>query len=136
MEASNSEETITEEYDHQSVTNNRSYVCEIEEVESGRFSDNKTGLSLASIKENIEGSLIPGCIDQNPEECVCVGVGKGESSMDALKWTLKHLINSQGTTINLVHVFPEIHYIPSPCKFPLTFYFFSDAPLLASIVSI
>ncbi|KAI9124127.1 hypothetical protein K1719_005427 [Acacia pycnantha] len=48
------------------------------------------------------------------EECVYVGVGKSETSMEALSWTLKHLITSPSTMLYLIHVFPEIKYIPNP----------------------
>ncbi|KAE8715135.1 D6 protein kinase like 2 [Hibiscus syriacus] len=50
------------------------------------------------------------------EDSVYVAVGKSQSSMDALSWTLSHFVDSStnATTLFLVHVFPEIHYIPSP----------------------
>ncbi|KAK4259169.1 hypothetical protein QN277_005526 [Acacia crassicarpa] len=48
------------------------------------------------------------------EECVYVGVGKSETSMKALSWTLKHLITSPSTMVYLIHVFPEIKHIPNP----------------------
>ncbi|MQM04305.1 hypothetical protein Taro_037099 [Colocasia esculenta] len=46
-------------------------------------------------------------------EDVYVAVGKGGSSMDALVWALKQLNSSSGF-VYLVHVFPEVHHIPTP----------------------
>ncbi|XP_028755014.1 U-box domain-containing protein 35-like [Neltuma alba] len=34
--------------------------------------------------------------------------------MEALSWTLKHLITSPSTMVYLIHVFPEIKHIPNP----------------------
>jgi hypothetical protein len=45
-------------------------------------------------------------------------VGKSDSSMDALAWTLKHAV-TPSTIVYLVHVFLETWYIPSPCKLSL-----------------
>lgn len=37
--------------------------------------------------------------------------------MDALVWTLNHLLHPfSEIVVNLIHVFPQLHYIPSPCK--------------------
>ncbi|KAL3740968.1 hypothetical protein ACJRO7_022137 [Eucalyptus globulus] len=48
-------------------------------------------------------------------ECVYVAVReKSETSMDALTWTLKNaVVNVSNTTVFLVHVFPEIRFVPS-----------------------
>ncbi|KAK3432274.1 hypothetical protein EUGRSUZ_E03842 [Eucalyptus grandis] len=48
-------------------------------------------------------------------ECVYVAVGaKGQTSMDALTWTLKKAVADRSNTIVfLVHVFPEIRFVPS-----------------------
>lgn len=48
-------------------------------------------------------------------DCVYVAVGaKGETSMDALTWTLKNAVaDRSNTTVFLVHVFPETRFIPS-----------------------
>ncbi|KAH7545402.1 hypothetical protein FEM48_Zijuj01G0089700 [Ziziphus jujuba var. spinosa] len=49
------------------------------------------------------------------DDSVYVAVGKSESSMDALTWTVKHAINpSSSTMVYLIHIFPEVRYIPSP----------------------
>ena len=74
------------------------------------------GVGMASIKEEIESSLFS--LDLNyaeEEDSVYVAVEKSESSMDAFSWTLAHFVNTS-TTLYLIHVFPEIRYIPSPCK--------------------
>ncbi|KAK9134002.1 hypothetical protein Scep_013530 [Stephania cephalantha] len=49
------------------------------------------------------------------EEDVYVAVGKNGSSMDALKWALKQSqLNNTCIVVYLIHVFPEIHHIPTP----------------------
>lgn len=49
---------------------------------------------------------------------VAVGKSNSKSSMEALLWTLKHAISSPSSAIvYLIHVFPVIRLIPSPCKF-------------------
>ncbi|WJX96989.1 hypothetical protein P8452_78117 [Trifolium repens] len=50
------------------------------------------------------------------EECVYVAVGKSDTSMEALSWTLNNLIthHSTNTMLYLIHVFPEIKHIPHP----------------------
>ncbi|KAI9123366.1 hypothetical protein K1719_004666 [Acacia pycnantha] len=60
------------------------------------------------------GSWAASAVAQVEEECVYVGVGKSETSMEALSWTLKHLITSPSTIVYLIHVFPEIKHIPNP----------------------
>ncbi|XP_027338889.1 U-box domain-containing protein 35-like isoform X2 [Abrus precatorius] len=49
----------------------------------------------------------------NEEDTVYVAVGKGQSSMVALSWTLNNL-PSPSTMLYLVHVFPEINHVPNP----------------------
>lgn len=91
-------------------------VCEIEEenYSSDLFEINH-GVPLESIKEDIEGSLFSFDVyGEHQKDCVYVGVGKSESSIDALSWTLKNAIIDSNTMVFLVHIFPEIHFIPSP----------------------
>lgn len=38
----------------------------------------------------------------------------GDSSMEALSWALKHAVTPSTTTVYLIHVFPEIKFIPTP----------------------
>ncbi|KAJ1427108.1 Rossmann-like alpha/beta/alpha sandwich fold [Sesbania bispinosa] len=47
------------------------------------------------------------------EDSVYVAVGKSETSMEALLWTLNNLTN-HSTILYLIHVFPEIKHIPNP----------------------
>jgi hypothetical protein len=72
---------------------------------------------MASIREEVEGNLVSFDV-QNWEDNVYVAVGKSDSSMDALAWTLKHAV-TPSTIVYLVHVFLETWYIPSPCKLSL-----------------
>jgi hypothetical protein len=94
-------------------------VCEIEEEKySSDLFEINHGVPLESIKEDIEGSVFSFDVyGEHQKDCVYVGVGKSESSMDALSWTLKNAIIDSNTMVFLIHIFPEIHYIPSPCKF-------------------
>ncbi|RWR76194.1 U-box domain-containing protein 35 [Cinnamomum micranthum f. kanehirae] len=50
--------------------------------------------------------------DEENGEDVYVAVGKSNSSMEALQWTLKN-IATQSTFVYLIHVFPEVHQIPT-----------------------
>lgn len=53
------------------------------------------------------------------ESCVYVAVGKSNTSMEALSWTLNNLFtitHSTNTILYLIHVFPEIKHIPNPCN--------------------
>lgn len=98
-----------------------SSVSEIEE-ESSSTSEiievNDHGLvRMETIKEeSFEAGSLYSLDLQSLEDSVYVGVGKSESSMEALVWTIKHAVTSPSTVVYLVHVFPEILYIPSPCK--------------------
>lgn len=94
-------------------------------------------IELKTIKEEVEveesdddGSLfsidfkeIEGAHDKIH---VAVGINKNneDSSMDALLWTLKHAVIPSSTIVYLIHVFPFIRLIPSPCKFILSSYLF------------
>ncbi|XP_075664619.1 U-box domain-containing protein 35-like [Castanea sativa] len=96
-----------------------SSVSEIEE-ESSSTSEiievNDHGLArMETIKEESFGASSLYSLDlQSLEDSVYVAVGKSESSMEALVWTLKNAVTSPSTMVYLVHVFPEILYIPSP----------------------
>lgn len=65
-----------------------------------------------------------GSLSSSNGEDVYVAVGKKKSSMDALSWALKHLVKPS-SFVYLVHVFPEVHHVPTPCKFHSLFFFFS-----------
>lgn len=101
---------------------------ELFEINNWNNNGREEGLGLASIKEEVDGSLFSFDI-QNGEDNVYVAVGKSESSMDALAWTLKHVVNNRSTFVYLIHVFPELRYIPTPCTLrkspPLSLSFYS-----------
>ncbi|KAI4371185.1 hypothetical protein MLD38_019451 [Melastoma candidum] len=72
---------------------------------------------LDTIKENVGGrSSFPYDFDGLSEDCVYVAVGiKGESSVDALSWALRNEVDRpSSTTVCLIHVFQETHFVPSP----------------------
>jgi len=73
--------------------------------------------SLDTISEDCESSVFSFDIDNNNDkDVVHVAVDNvGESSMEALSWTLKHAV-TPSTTVYLIHIFPEIRLIPSPCE--------------------
>ncbi|CAL5199492.1 unnamed protein product [Lathyrus oleraceus] len=48
------------------------------------------------------------------DDVVYVVVGETCSSMEALSWTLKHLVNPNSTIVFLIHVFPKAKRIPTP----------------------
>ncbi|KAL2341423.1 hypothetical protein Fmac_009363 [Flemingia macrophylla] len=74
---------------------------------------------LDTISEDCESSVFSFDFHNNEKDVVFVAVDHvGESSMEALLWTLKHAV-TPSTTVSLVHVFPKIKFIPSPFgKFP------------------
>lgn len=99
--------------------NAHSSVSEIEEESTSEIIEvNDHGLvRMETIKEeSFEAGSLYSLDLQSLEDSVYVGVGKSESSMEALVWTIKHAVTSPSTVVYLVHVFPEILYIPSPCK--------------------
>ncbi|XP_057537216.1 U-box domain-containing protein 35 isoform X2 [Amaranthus tricolor] len=48
------------------------------------------------------------------DDVVYVAVGKSESSMDALLWALTHCVHPGSTVVYLIHIFPDLKFIPSP----------------------
>lgn len=93
-----------------------------EETPSELFEINQDILRASMVEEHEhEGSLFSFDF-QNWNDRVFVAVGAAEessSSMDALEWTLRHVV-TPSTTVFLIHVFPVIRFIPSPCKFSLS----------------
>lgn len=72
--------------------------------------------------EEVEPDQRAGSPPPNPQgapaaEDVYVAVGKGGSSMAALSWALRHLARPR-SFVYLVHVFPVVASIPTPCKQP------------------
>ncbi|XP_008440971.2 U-box domain-containing protein 35 [Cucumis melo] len=104
-----------------------SSISEIEEENSAETLDIKgTNVSLLattaleSIREDYSGGCSFSSDALKWEDCVYVGIGKNDSSVDALQWTLKNAITTSTTVVYLLHVFPEIRYIPSPLgKIPI-----------------
>ncbi|KAA8519233.1 hypothetical protein F0562_013489 [Nyssa sinensis] len=99
-----------------------SSVSEIEEEKSSEVFEISTGIGMASIGEEDvdQDSLFTHDHFQNGGDVVYVAVGKSESSMDALVWTINHAVNPS-TLVFLIHVFPEIRHIPTPLgKLPVS----------------
>ncbi|KAL5056661.1 hypothetical protein RYX36_037343 [Vicia faba] len=53
-------------------------------------------------------------LSDSDSDVVYVAVGETFSSMEALSWTLKHLVNPNFTIVSLIHVFPQVKRIPTP----------------------
>jgi len=83
-----------------------SSVCEIEEEEDHNQTQHHLG-PIATIHGKEE--------EEHEQDCVYVAVGKSNTSMYALSWTLNNLV-TQSTIIYLIHVFPQIKHIPNPSK--------------------
>ncbi|CAL5199627.1 unnamed protein product [Lathyrus oleraceus] len=80
------------------------------------FEINQKNESLDTIREeDCESSVFSIDIHNNikSNDVVYVAVGETDSSMKALSWTLKHLVNPNSTTVSLIHVFPPAKRIPT-----------------------
>ncbi|CAK7323348.1 unnamed protein product [Dovyalis caffra] len=89
---------------YNNYTGSSSGVSEIEEENSSDLFEINHAVPLESIKEDIEGSLFSFDVHDNGDrqgDCVYVGVGKSESSVDALSWTLKNAVTDSNTTDGL-----------------------------------
>ncbi|KAF7120373.1 hypothetical protein RHSIM_Rhsim13G0139800 [Rhododendron simsii] len=103
-------------------------ICEIEEEEEnyGEFLDQIKHIDpLPSIKEESgSGDTSPFSLCYHDGggdvDVVYVAVGKTGSSMDALLWSLNHAVVNASTPVCLIHVYPEIRYIPTPRKLPVS----------------
>ncbi|KAH7689068.1 Adenine nucleotide alpha hydrolases-like protein [Dioscorea alata] len=82
-------------------------VWEIEEEVSNSSSNNNNN------NGGLGSYMNGGSLSSSNGEDVYVAVGKKKSSMDALSWALKHLVKPS-TFVYLVHVFPEVHHVPTP----------------------
>ncbi|CAN8267070.1 unnamed protein product [Cochlearia groenlandica] len=69
---------------------------------------------LETVRESQLEGRSSGTVSMNGDDNVYVGVGKGDSSMDALLWALNNTITSSSTLLFLIHVFPETRFIPYP----------------------
>ncbi|KAK7331165.1 hypothetical protein VNO77_25382 [Canavalia gladiata] len=96
---------------------NSSEISDVNEDSEELFEINLK-VALDTISEDCESSVFSFDI-HNQKDVVHVAMDHaGESSMEALLWTLKHAV-TPSTTLHLIHVFPEIRLIPSPFgKFP------------------
>lgn len=75
--------------------------------------------------------------DNNNDDVVYVAVGhrgRDHSSMEALSWALKHAV-TPSTTVSLLHVFPQLKLIPTPCKSVLFFFIINLYPRLMVTVN-
>lgn len=100
-----------------------SSTSEIEEEDSAQTFEIKrqtvsaaaaAGAGLESIREDYSRGCSFSSDALKWEDCVYVGVGKSDSSNEALQWALKNAITTSTTVVYLLHVFPETRYIPSP----------------------
>ncbi|XP_048236065.1 U-box domain-containing protein 35 isoform X2 [Ricinus communis] len=112
--------TTTAPYHNNSYTNWKASTSEIEEENSSYelFEISHDGVPMETIQEEQFEGISMFSLDVHSrgggEDCVYVAVGKSESSMDAVSWTLKNLVNNDSTVVYLIHIYPEIHHIPSP----------------------
>ncbi|XP_059663673.1 uncharacterized protein LOC132309372 [Cornus florida] len=113
-------------FDEKYLSDFRSGVSEIEEECSSDMFEINSGVPMESIKEEVEGSLFSYDFqNRDHDDVVYVAVLEKSSdelsSMDALEWTLNHAVFNPSTLVFLIHVFPEIHYIPTPLgKLPIS----------------
>lgn len=111
-----------------SRSSSTSIIREIEEEEEENYNSSRSNTSqplfeinhgngmpmpLAPIKEETESSFFSFDVVTQEEDIIYVAVGKSQSSMDALSWTLRHAVNPS-TSIFLIHVFPPVKFVPSP----------------------
>ncbi|KAI3911295.1 hypothetical protein MKX01_004522 [Papaver californicum] len=95
--------------------NNSSIRRETNRIGFLTFNDKHRGIPATIKEDSFEGLSVTSSLSGERNIYVAVG-GKSNSSLDALRWTLRHhsLSSSVMRTINLIHVFPEVIYIPSP----------------------
>ncbi|KAL2495507.1 Adenine nucleotide alpha hydrolase-like superfamily protein [Forsythia ovata] len=94
---------------------------EIQEEQPSELFEINNGVPMSTINEEVEGSVFSFDF-HNRDDVVYVAVGTSEeTSMDALRWTLNNAVNPSSTIVFLIHVFPEIKYIPTPLgKLPIS----------------
>ncbi|KAI3890072.1 hypothetical protein MKX03_021429 [Papaver bracteatum] len=107
------------------TSSNSSSCSEIEEIDADnnnssiRKETNRIGFLSFNDKHTVEYH-VTSSLSGAQNIYVAVG-GKLNSSLDALRWTLRHH-PSPMRTINHIHVFPEVIFITSPCKYALENY--------------
>ncbi|KAI3939313.1 hypothetical protein MKW98_022181 [Papaver atlanticum] len=89
-----------------------------------RSISNREGSSIKhgtpTIFEEFKGSMRVNSSRTGERYKIYVAIGKSKSSRDALIWALKHLLHDippssySSTFIYLIHVYPEILYVPVP----------------------
>lgn len=89
-------------------------VCEIEEEVSETHHNHHDGSMVVGTNISEE--------EEEEEDSVYVAVGKSQTSMEALQWTLNNLATPHSTILYLVHVFPQIKHIPNPRKLNITLF--------------
>ncbi|KAJ8562625.1 hypothetical protein K7X08_031077 [Anisodus acutangulus] len=100
--------------------NDNSLVNEIKEVEEEeKFYYSTSDLFEIDHHGEVEGSLFSFDFHNHDEHDVVYAavwnknVSQEESSMDALLWTLNHVvINPSSTIVFLIHIFPQTNFIP------------------------
>ncbi|XP_026406549.1 U-box domain-containing protein 35-like [Papaver somniferum] len=103
-------EEIDEDNNNNNNNNNSSIRRETNRIGFLSFNDKHRGIPATIEEGSFEGVGVTLSGAQNIY--VAVG-GKLNSSLDALRWTLRHHPSTM-RTINLIHVFPEVSFIPSP----------------------
>lgn len=95
------------------------------EIEEEMSSNDGIQVGLESIMEEIE--LASAAADDNVYYVAILGKSSDEeeSSMDALVWTLNNIIpmamDPPSSLVYLIHVFPQLHFIPTPLgKLPIS----------------
>lgn len=92
--------------------NNSSIRRETNRIGFLSFNDKHRGIPATIEEGSFEGVSVTSSLSGAQNIYVAVG-GKLNSSLDALRWTLRHHPSTM-RTINLIHVFPEVSFIPSP----------------------
>ncbi|KAI3939315.1 hypothetical protein MKW98_022183 [Papaver atlanticum] len=92
--------------------NNSSIRRETNRIGFFSFNDKHRGIPATIEEGSFEGLSVTSSLSGAQNIYVAVG-GKLNSSLDALRWTLRHHPSTM-RSINLIHVFPEVIFIPSP----------------------
>ncbi|XP_058751520.1 uncharacterized protein LOC131624600 [Vicia villosa] len=84
------------------------------------FNTNYSSVGISEIKEEEDTinhhqylDTIHNEIEEQKQDSIYVAVGKSDTSMEALSWTLNNL-TTHSTMLYLIHVFPQIKHIPHP----------------------
>ncbi|KNA11628.1 hypothetical protein SOVF_133010 [Spinacia oleracea] len=80
-------------------------------ISEGGITTNTTSLFSIDIHNNNNNNNNSG---RSSDDVVYVAVGKSDSSSEALVWTLKHSVHPGTSLVYLIHIFPDLKFIPSP----------------------